>query len=158
MKTFNNYLGLFLIAFSLVASSCSKQDLALEIAQNNSGIKKVTSAGVVLPILVDDAAYNIPSSFFSALNFTIEDEIIMLTSGYSGGCGVVTFKLVAESKITLTSNNTPVVNVRLLLDNNSKCKDLLEKVSKFDLTPLNKLGSGHIILNVERYGMIDYYY
>lgn len=161
MKGLNHFLGLFFLTILVGMTSCNKQDLDINTNTiNPASTTKAASvnSSSVTPILLDNAAYNLPSDFFTALNFTIEDEIIMLTTGYVGGCNVVSFRLVADPQVQYNAGNIPVFNGKLILDNNDKCPYNIKKTNKYDLKPLQQSGFSQVILNLDGFGEVVYSY
>jgi len=159
MKPLNHFLGLFFITILIGITSCTKQ--GLEIDENTlSPIKKAASTTKldVVPIEVDNIAYNSIGDLFTAIDFTIEDEIIMLTTSYLGGCTPVQFRLVANSQIQYGAGNIPIFNAKLILDNNNKCTYFTKSSTAFDLSPIQQVGHSEIILKIEDFGEVLYSY
>lgn len=157
MKALNHFLGLFFITILIGMTSCTKQDL--EIGESLATTTKSTSATLdIAPILIDNVAYNSSGDLFTAVDFTIEDEIIMLSTSYLGGCTPVQFRLIADSQVQYSSGNIPTFNAKLILDNNDKCSYTIKKTVAYDLSPLQLFGHSQVILKIEDFGEVVYSY
>jgi hypothetical protein len=160
MKALNHFLGLFFIAILIGMTSCAKQDL--EINENRlAPSKKAASTATTLdvaPILLDNDAYNLSGDLFTAMDFTIEDEIIMLSVNYLAGCNPVQFRLVADPQVQYGAGNVPFFNGKLILDNDDKCSYTVKKTVAYDLSELQQVGYGKVILKIDGFGEALYSY
>ena len=157
MKALNHFLGLFFITILIGMTSCTKQDL--EVGESLAPTTKVASATLdIKPILIDNAAYNASGDLFTAIDFTIEDEIIMLRTSYPAGCVPVQFRLVADSQIQYSSGNIPIFNSKLILDNNDKCSYTVKETVGYNLVPLQLAGHNQVILKIKDFGEVTYSY
>jgi hypothetical protein len=163
MKLFNRFLGLLLVTITIGMASCAKQDLEIGGPNIASPTKKTIptslqpDAGVSL-IEFNATAFNLSSDLFKAVDFTIEDEIIMLTTSYSGGCGAAHFRLVADTQLQYSPNNTPIINAKLILDNDDRCSYTIKKTVAYDLTPIQQIGHSQVILKIADFGEAVYAY
>lgn len=157
MKVLNHFLGLFVITILVGMTSCTEQglDINKNLAPTNKSAEAVLD---IAPILVSSVAYNLSGDLFTAINFTIEDEIIMLTTNYQGGCTTAQFQLVADPQVQYDVGNTPMFNSKLILDNTDKCNYTVRETVSYDLTPLQQSGSNKVILNIENFGKVTYSY
>ena len=161
MRNINQYLGLVLIAILFVVSSCTKQDI--QINENPTELTPTRKSAIVnranvTPIIVNDALYAFSGDIFTSIDFTIEDEIIMLSTNYNGGCNIATFTLAAQSIVNYAPNNTPIIKAKLILENEDKCSYPVKNISSYDLKPIQQAGYNTVILDIEQFGQVIYNY
>ena len=127
------------------------------VSPNIEKTKKTTEAKVP-PVIISSTAFSSVSSPFTIPNFTIEDEIIMMTTNYFAGCNPVQFRLVADTQVQYSGTGIPIFNSKLILDNNDKCTYFMKKTVAFDLSPLEQVGHNEILLKIADFGEVLYSY
>jgi len=161
MKIFSTKF-LFLLAFSslVVLSSCNMMETVSPVEKTTK--KAVvphfhSSNGNAQPVIISSATYNGISAPFTINGLTIEDEIIMLTTTYKGGCGTANFILASDGSVG-NVNGKPSVTLKLLLDDRDGCKKNIETQENFDLSPIHQPNSSSMIINIVGFGSFTYSY
>ncbi len=98
-------------------------------------------------ILIDSNLFaNAPDDSFSFKSVEINQNCLTLSVEYGGGCGDVEFKLI-DSDLVMEST-PPQRNIRLSLNDRDYCKAMITKKLFFDLTPIQVVEGGKIILHL----------
>ncbi len=157
MRVFSTkFLFIFIASFTIFLTSCEQTELVSPTTIGTK-TKKVKGADNIPSVTINHKAYNNTSSPFTIPNFTIEDEIIMLTATYEGGCGAVSFSLVADTKLS-DYNGTPVIPVKLILDDNDPCLNSVNKEVRYNISKLQQPGTNEVFLDIDNVGLVTYAY
>ncbi len=96
----------------------------------------------------DNARYqNALSDEFTLASAKIEEDCLLLTVRYGGGCGTVDFDMVAIEGSAFSL--PPQIPMRLILDDEDPCEALITDEIAFDLAALQGDGAGAIQLAIE---------
>lgn len=152
---FLNTKNLIVLVFSLVMfGSCEDA----EVLSPYTNIEKTKRTTKLAPsIVVSSTAYASISSPFTIPNFTIEDEIIMLTTNFNGTSEVADFYLATDGSIDNVDGQA-VINIRLIrnMNNPSFSKGINQQQLRFDLSPLQDYSPKSVYLNIAGIGMVNY--
>ncbi|MEL7530206.1 MAG: hypothetical protein AAFN10_02800 [Bacteroidota bacterium] len=97
------------------------------------------------------------SDDFELVEARIEDDCLLITVRYGGGCGEVDFDLIAIEGETLSL--PPQIPMRLVLDDNDNCEALITDEIGFDVSEIKNSGSGTHMFKLEGLSeMIEYSY
>lgn len=125
------------------------------VSPNIEKTKKTTEAKVP-PVIISSTAFSSVSSPFTIPNFTIEDEIIMLTTNFSGSSVSADFYLTTDGSIDNIDGES-VIKLRLIRSvNNNVSKVNMEQELSFDLSPLHSFIPKSVYLDIEGIGMVNY--
>jgi hypothetical protein len=151
---FLNTKYLIVLAFSIVLlGSCEQAEM---VSPNIEKTKRSADAESVPLVVVSNTAYGSISGPFTIPNFTIEDEIIMLTTNFNGTSESADFYLTTDGSVDLIDGE-PVINLRLIRNvNNSISKSSNQRQLAFDLSSLKNYSPKSFYLNVEGVGMVSY--
>ncbi len=153
------FLFIFVVSFTIVFSSCEKIEMA------TPAVEKITKKSVasdknsprINPVIINAAAYSSATAPFTITGFTIEDEIIMLTTNHQGGCGSADYILVSDGNVG-SLNGKPLVKLKLKLDDRDPCKKVIGTKLGFDLTPIHQPNANSMTLNIKGIGFVSYSY
>lgn len=162
MKIFSNkFLFIFALSSIIAFGSCSMVETVPPIEKTvkkaNANLNNGNNGIVVKPVIIDAAAYQGISAPFTITGLTIEDEIIMFSVTYNGGCGSVDFSLVSDGSVS-NINGKPLINLKLMLDDRDGCKKSIDSMAKFDLTPIHQPYYSNMIINIVGFGSVTYSY
>lgn len=114
--------------------------------------------GCQLTIRDSDRFQNDESDDFELLEASLDEDCLLITVRYGGGCGGADFNLIAIEGETFSL--PPQIPMRLILDDNDNCEALITEELQFDVRPLQgEAGTGLHMLDLEGLDeMIEYSY
>jgi hypothetical protein len=152
---FLNTKYLIVLAFSIVLlGSCEQAEM---VSPNIEKTKRSADAESAPLVVVSNTAYGSISGPFAIPNFTIEDEIIMLTTNFNGISESADFYLTTDGSVDLIDGE-PVINLKLIrnMNNISNSKGSNQQQLRFNLSPLKAYSPKSVYLNIDGVGMVNH--
>ena len=135
-------------------SACSKE-APMDIAQQQTTLVKSSASAIIID---DNLFASSVSDPFKPTGLTIEDEIIMITVDYNGGCGTVDADLIGQSKVQMNNDGIPEVKAQMIFADNDKCGTNISKTFAFDISSLRSSTQNAIAINIKGIGTVLYKY